>query len=206
MNDSLIRKFCESRHRWPIVATATVLLALAVVWPLVDDYFDKGSSRSGLSENLVRARQTAESLPKFEERAGGVQKQLAALETRTVDDASLPRYRSRLVEIVRESGCQIRRIEVGAPTRRQWKDKDNPLADPLTPVEGAATPFALERRSVSLGVDGSMSAIHDLLSRLEKEQSLSHPHRLQLQAVSGNGDSVTLELELWLFALSRSAA
>ena len=31
MNNSLIRKFCESRYRWPIVATATALLALAAV-------------------------------------------------------------------------------------------------------------------------------------------------------------------------------
>jgi hypothetical protein len=48
--------------------------------------------------------------------------------------------------------------------------------------------------------------VQDLLAKLEKERTLSHPHRVQLQSVSGTGETVTLELELWLFALSRTAA
>ena len=57
-----------------------------------------------------------------------------------------------------------------------------------------------------LAVDGAMTAIHDLLARLEKEQTLSHPHRVQMQAASAGGETVMLELELWLFALARTAA
>jgi hypothetical protein len=204
MNDSLIRRFCESPHRWLIVVSLTGLLALAVLLPMVDDYFDKSSSRSELTENLARARETAESLPSLEKQAGAVRKDLEALEVRTVDEASLARFRSRLVDVVRESGCQIRRIEVGQPTRRSWKENDKPLSE--APTGGADTPFSLERRPVILAVDGAMSAIQDLLTRLEKEQTLSHPHQMQLQAVSASGETVTLELELWLFALSRTAA
>src|SRR5690349_14825458 len=126
MNDTLIRKFCESQRRWLIVATTTVLLALATVWPAVDDYFDKQTSRSGLTEDLVRARQTAETLPAFEKRVAAVRTELEDLEVRTVDDGSLARFRSQLVDLVRDSGCQIRRIEVGAPTRRPWKVGDRP--------------------------------------------------------------------------------
>ena len=201
MNDSLIRRFCETRHRWPIVATATALLALATVWPSVDDYFDKQSSRSELSEDLVHARLTAATLPAFEKRVAAVRVELEALEVRSVEDGSLARFRSRLVDLVRESGCQIRRIEVGAPTLRAWKQGDNPL-DETASAEAADTPFKLERHSVILAVDGGMGAVHDLLDRLEKEQILSHPHRVQLQAASNGSDTVTLELELWLFALA----
>ena len=205
MNDSLIRTFCESRHRWPIVATATVLVALATLVPSVDDYFDKQSSRSGLSDKLAAARKTAEGLPKFETRVAAVSEEMKALDGRAIDDANLASYRSRLVDMVRESGCQIRRIEVSAPTTRDWKDRDRPL-DEQPNQEAAKTPFALERRSVALAVDGTMPAINALLDRLEQERTISHPHRVQLQAVSGDGETVTLELELWLFALSRTAA
>jgi hypothetical protein len=59
---------------------------------------------------------------------------------------------------------------------------------------------------VILTVDGNLPAVQDLLARFEKEQTLTHPHRLQMQAVSAGGETVTLELELWLFALSRTAA
>lgn len=149
MNDSLIRRFCETRHRWPIVATATALLALATVWPSVDDYFDKQSSRSELSEDLVHARLTAATLPAFEKRVAAVRVELEALEVRSVEDGSLARFRSRLVDLVRESGCQIRRIEVGAPTLRAWKQGDNPLDE-------TASPKPPTRRSSWSGIASSL--------------------------------------------------
>jgi hypothetical protein len=205
MNDSLIRKFCESRRRWLIVATASGLLGLVALLPMVDDYFDKRSSHSELSEKLAAARLTAETLPKLEKQATAVRVELDSLEVRTVDDANLARFRSELVDQVRDAGCQIRRLEVGSTTRRPWKENDDPLLEVSVPG-GADTAFALERRSVVLSVDGNAAAIQDLLARLEQERKLSHPHRLQLQAASNGGDAVTVELELWLFTLARNAS
>lgn len=205
MTNSLIRKFCESRYRWPIVATATVLTTLATVLPLVDEYFDNRSSRSGLSEELVRAQETASALPEYEKRTAAVSSELKALELRAVDEVSLAPFRSRLVDVVRETGCQIRQIEVGSPTRRPWFEGDEPLTEAQQPHgKENATPFSLERRSVTLAVDGSMPAINDLLARMEQEKTLSHPHRVQLQPASTGGEMVTLELEIWLFALART--
>lgn len=204
MNDSLIRKFCDSRHRWLMVGSATGLFALATVLPMVDDYCNKRSSRNDLTEELAAARQTAELLPLYEKQTGAVARELGALEARTVDDASMARFRSRLVDLVRDSGCQIRRIEVAAPTRRPWKDNDQPLSETGS-NEAADTAFSLERRSMILAVDGSMAAIHELLEQLEKERTIAHPHRLQLQP-NGVGEAVTLELEVWMFSLHRAAA
>lgn len=205
MNDSLIRRFCESRHRWPIVATATLLVALATVVPTVDDCFNKRSSRSDLADKLVLARRTAEELPKYEAQAAAVAAELDALEARAVDEADLAQFRSRLVDLVRESGCQIRRLDVAAPAVRAWKQGDKALEE--QPIgDGAVTPFSLERRSVILAVDGGMAAVQDLMLRLEQEQTLSHPRRVHLQAAANEGETVTLELELWLFALKRTPA
>jgi hypothetical protein len=205
MNNSLIRKFCESGYRWPIVATATVLLALAAVLPAVDEYFDNRMSRNERSEELARARATAEALPTYEQRSAAVQGELAALQARTVEEAGLAAFRSRLVEVVRESGCQIRQIEVGSPTTRPWKQGDDPLAEGQDAGgKASGTGFSLERRGVTLAVDGAMPAIHDLLSRLDEEHTLSHPHRVQLQPAAAGGETVMVEMELWLFALVRT--
>jgi hypothetical protein len=205
MNDSLIRKFCESSRRWPIVATATVLLALVTVVPLVDDCFNKRSSRNDLADKLALARRTAEELPKYEAQAKTLAAELEALDVRAVDEAELAEFRSRLVDLVRDSGCQIRRLDIAAPAIRPWKAGDKPFDDQPTGV-GAPTPFTLERRSVILAVDGSMTAVKDLMLRLEQEQKLSHPRRMHLQGAAADSETVTLELELWLFALGRSAA
>jgi hypothetical protein len=207
MKTSLTRKFCESRYRWPIVATATGLAALVTVAPMVDEYFNNRTSRNEISEELARARETAGALPEYEVRTATVGEELAALERRTVDDDGLAAFRSRLVDIVRESGCQIRQIEVGEPARRPWRQGDNPLKEAnQAPTNGGATPFSLERRSVVLAVDGTMPAVNDLLARLEEERTLSHPHRLVMQPAATSGETVMLELELWLFALSRTAS
>ncbi len=207
MNSSLIRKFCESRSRWPIVATAAALIALAAVAPAAEEYFDNRSRRSELTEELDRARRTAGALAEYEGRHAAAREKLDALEQRTVDDSTLAAFRSRLVDIIRESGCQIRQIEVGAPTRRPWMQADNPLADAEQPDrQGAATSFQLERRSVLLVVDGPMPNVHDLFSRLDEERTISHPRRLQMQAASTGGESVVVELEFWLFALARTPA
>jgi len=207
MNDSLIRKFCESRYRWLIVAIVTAIPALAGVLPEVDDYYAKRNSRNELAEELVHARATAQELPLREARAAEAIARVREIESRTVDEARQAQFRNRIVEIVRESGCQIRQFDVGAPTRRQWRKGDDPLKDPVgTPAAAVATPFVLERRAMSLSVDGSMQAIHELLNRLEDERTLTHPHRLHLQGASGEGETATLQLELWLFALVRGQA
>jgi hypothetical protein len=204
MNSPLIRKFCESRYHWPIVATATALIALATVVPQADDYFDNRTNRNELSEELAHARQTAQALPTYERRAAAIRENLEALDARSVDETGLAPFRSRLVGVVRDSGCQIRRIELGTPLRRPWKQDDDPLT-PLTenPNQAQATPFTLERRIVLLAVDGPMPAILDLLARLEQERTLSHPHRVHLQPASSGGENVMLELDMWLFALAR---
>jgi hypothetical protein len=205
MNDSLIRKFCESRHRWPIVATATVLTALATVVPSVDDCCNKRSSRNDLVDKLVLARRNAQELPQTEAQAAQVAAELAALEARAVDEEDLARFRSRLVDVVRDSGCQIRRLDIATPLARVWKQGDKALEEQPA-GDGADTPFSLERRSVVLAVDGGMAAVQDLMTRLEQEQTLSHPHRVQLQAAASGGETVTLELELWLFAFKRTSS
>ena len=208
MNDSLIRKFCESRYRWAIVATATVLFALAAILPQADDYFTKRNSRISLTEELASARATAESLPKTEKQVGELQGRLGALEKRAVFEETLPQFRSKLVELVRTaSECQIRKVDVGSPTSRPWRVGDKPLAENAAPPNApGGTPFQLERRSVTLTVDGPMNSVHDLLDKLQSEKILAHPHHLQLQPATGSGSTVTLDLELWLFALTRKAS
>src|SRR5262245_51404082 len=103
MNESLLRKFCESPRRKLIVATVTILLGLAVVTPLVDDYFDKRESRRALAEELDRAHQTARQLPALEKQVAAVVEKLDAMEARSVSEETVSGYRTRLVEMIRDS-------------------------------------------------------------------------------------------------------
>lgn len=203
MNESLLRAFCESRHRQLIVAIVTTVTALAVLVPLVDDYFDKRESRSTLTEELGRARETEKSLPAFEKRVAEMEEEVQALRERTVSDESVSQYRAELLELVRKAGCQMRRLEVSPSTPRPWLESDDPLQATAPVPSAKKSAFQLERRSLNLSVDGEMTNIHNLLEQLEQDQTIAYPKRVQLHAAGGRGATATLELELWLFALSR---
>lgn len=207
MNESPIRKFCESPHRKLIVVIVTTLFGLLVLIPLVDDYFDKKESHSSLSENLESARLTESQLPEVEQQVGKILEKLDALESRAISNQNTSEYRSKIVELVRGAGCQVRRFDVSNPIRRPWMKNDNPL-EVAVPKGGKhkKTPFAIERRNVILLVDGSMQSLRDLLGQLHKDESLAYLNRLELRSASRGSDQVTMEIELWLFALGRLKA
>ncbi len=203
MIESLLRNFCESSHRKLIVAIVTTLLGLAVLLPLTDDYFDERESRRALMDGLDRARQKEKILPAFEQRVAELEEKVSLLEGRTVSAESVSQYRTTLLEIIRKAGCQMRRLEVGTPTRRPWMRNDDPLQSTAALGVTDKTPFQLERRNIKLSINGEMTSIHNLLDQLEKDKTIAYPHRLQLHSTGGRSTSATLELELWLFALVR---
>ena len=204
MNDSLLRRFCESPHRKLIVVIGTTLFGLLVLVPLVDDYFDKSNNCNTLIGDLDRARLTEEGLPQLETDVAQIVSKLEAIDSRAISGDSLSDYRNRVVDLVRKSGCQVRRFDVASPVRRPWLRDDNPLIT-VTPAGAKTrkTPFALERRNVVLLVDGSMESLRELLGKLHQDDALASLQRLELQGGSRNGEQVTMELEMWLFAISR---
>ncbi|MDZ4656006.1 MAG: hypothetical protein SH868_00365 [Bythopirellula sp.] len=175
--------------------------------PLVDEYFDNKESRRALAEELENARQTAEQLPSLEKQVAAVVAELEILEGRSVSEDTVSAYRTRLVDMIRESSCQIRRLDLAQPIRRPWKEGDSPLVEGnKSDSSGKATPFSLERRGIQLSVSGRTHDIYTLLERLQKDTTLAHPERLQIHSDGQNGETVTMELEMLLFALSRQSS
>jgi hypothetical protein len=204
VNETIVRSFCESPRRKLIVSIVTILLALAVITPLVDDYFDKKESRRALAEELDNSRQTAAQLPSLEKQVATIVEKLGTMEARSVSEETVSGYRTRLVEMIRESSCQIRRLDVAPSVLRPWKIGDTPLAEgKMNGSSGKATPFSLERRSIQISVNGKTHDIYGLLERLQKDTTLAHPERIQLHSERQDGETVTMELEMLLFALSR---
>jgi len=208
MKDSPIRKFCESPQRWLIVTTVSLFVALALLLPLTDDLYGNLQRCDALSEELGRSKESAVSVAVLEAEVGQLTEQLGALEARTVDEVTIGEYRSRIVELVRASDCQIRRIDISAPVVREWREGDEAVRAEGAPAdqEKKATPFSLERRSLVLAVDGSMQALFDLLQKIDEDANLAYSHGLRLQPGNRQGKVVTLELELWLFNLTRGKA
>ena len=203
MNESPLRMFCESRHRKLIVAIVTSLVGLALLLPLSDEYFDNRESRRTLTDDLDRVQKMEDTLPSFMKRAASQEAKVQELEGVTVSEASIASYRDAILEMVRESGCQMRNLQAGQPTTRPWLKDDNPLIKQVKATKKNKTPFKLERRSLSLLVDGDMTSIYEFLTRFEEEKKTAFPHKVRLTNATGRGGTATLEMNLWLFALTR---
>jgi len=203
MNDSLLHSLCESRHRKLIVAIVTTLLALLVLLPVTDDYFDKRESRRTLTEDLDRARDTEKLLPAFERRVVAMEENVAVLKAQTVSEESISQYRTKLLELIQSAGCQMRRLDVEAPTRQPWIKGEDPMQTIAAAGTKRKTSFQLERHNINMSIDGDMTSIHSLLDLLDKDKTIAYPRRLHLHSNRGRSTDATLDMELWLFALVR---
>jgi hypothetical protein len=206
MNEELLRKFCESRHRWLIVTAVTFVVGLLLVLPIVDVYYAGLDEKSALATELDSARVVASEIKVFESRYSERQGQLAALEARAVDDGSLPALRGKLLEMAKEARCSIRRLSVGATVARPWLVDDDPLAvkwDAQNKEARKTTGFALEWRPVTLSLSGTSADLRALVERLMATGMFMHTKTLEMFPSSPSRQSLTLDLELWYYTLKR---
>lgn len=197
-------RFCESRHRWLIVTGCTIVAAIVTVLPQVDQYLTLSADENQQVQLLEESQRTAEELPRFRTRVDETLGQLGKLEDRMLTEAAVADFRNHLIEIVRESGCQMRRLGVGNVQSRPWHADDDPI-DTKTKNKSPQTSFTLEIRPVNLLVTGSTIEVRALLSRVESDGMVVHARNLDLRPAGGNRSVVQLDLELWYFSLERGA-
>ena len=113
MIEPALRRFCESRHRKLIVIAGTFVVGLVLIMPLVDVLRAGRDEKEGLLAELDSARNVAAEMKEFETRVAEKITQLKGFEARTVDDESMPALRGKLVDLAKETGCSIRRLNVG---------------------------------------------------------------------------------------------
>ena len=208
MIEQALRTFCESRYRWLIVTAGTFVVGLVLILPLVDVYSAEREEKAALLAELAAATQVAGMMDQLEARAAEKSAQLAALESRTVDDESLPALRTKLVELARETGCSLRRMNVGVPSSRPWHAGDNPIAggtETAAKSPDTATGFALEWWPVSVSLSGGDANLRSLLERLEADGMLMHTKNFEMRPASGGRKTVDLDMELWYFNLERGS-
>lgn len=205
MNEQVVRKFCESRHRPLIVIAGTFVAGLVLVLPIVDVYYAGSNEKSALEAELDSARSIAANTS-LEGRVAEKLAQLAALEANAVDEDSLSALRGKLMELAKETGCNIRRLNVGAMSSRPWMIDDDPVVprlDAKTTDTENGTGFVLEWRPVNLSLNGTSENLRGLLERISASGMFMHMKSMEMFPPSPNRQSLTLDMELWYFTLTR---
>jgi hypothetical protein len=204
MIEQTLRRFCETPYRWPIVIGGTFVVGLVLVIPLVDAYRAGLNEQEALRAELDSATKVAAGLETFRKRTAEKLAQLEAFEGRTVDEASLATLRGKLVDLAKETGCNIRRLSAGTAGTRSWI----PGEDPTAPASGAKpnlpdSGFVLSWQPMSFSLNGTSANLRTLLERITASGMLMHTKSFELYPSGANRQSLTLDMELWYFTLKR---
>jgi hypothetical protein len=174
-----------------------------MVLPLVDVICAGHAEKETLTAELDSAKTVAAGLKDVERHVAERLAELKVCETRTVDDESMAALRGKLVDLAKETRCGVRRINVGAAVTRPWKPGDDPIGSPGVRQGDAGSPFQLEWRPVSVSLSGSSADLRNMLERINELQMLMHAKSFEMYPSGPNRQSLTLDLELWYFTLSR---
>jgi hypothetical protein len=203
MIEQALRSFCEARHRALIVIAGTFTVGLVLVLPLVDVIRAGHTEKEALLAELDSAKTVAAGLAKFESQVKDKLAELEVQEARTVDAASMPALRDKLVDLAKETTCSVRRISVGAASSRAWSPGQNPIGPADPKQTESPSPFKLEWRPVSLSLTGSSSSLRSMLERVGASGMLVHAKSFEMYPSSPTRQTLTLDLELWYYTLAR---
>lgn len=203
--DDLIVKFCEDRRSWLFVIAGTLGLCLVFALPCVDEYLAVCEDKTTVEEKLALAEESAQLLAGFEQRRSEQSTVIGEQRDKTLNEENEADYRNTVVKLVRDSGCQLRRLNIGTPNSREWLDGDDPLEK--TPNKKLKpTGFQLERRQVSLSLVGTSASVRRLIDKFEQYDKQVHVEGIELKPLGTDGRSVELTMDLWYFTLARKSA
>jgi hypothetical protein len=204
MLTTTLRQLVDSPKRMWIVITITLLFSLVVSWPLVDKYKAAVEHKNDLSQSLSETREMAARLSQFEKTVSNQLNLVSVLDEEAMTPEKVQLFRSRVVHMVRKSGCKMRRIQLTEPNLREWVENDNALFGRGVP-DAEATSFHLRTWKFTVTVTGPMSSVSRLLEDLSEEERLMNASRFSLERAEGDGKGAVLEVELDFFELVKLA-
>ncbi len=203
--EKLLRDFVDHPWRRSIVITLTCIVGLVTIWPAADEYIALRDYHDTLEHSLEEAEHELAHLGELAQAVDEKAEELAVWQAKVIDTEDTYAFREELVELTRESGCHIRRLDLGARHAQNWEAGDDPLSPPKLDDAHQASPFLLRTQHVRLGLAGPMVGVADFLARLRAEDRFVYPTTVVLRpSVHGTGE-VELDMQLILFDFGRVA-
>ena len=208
--EAYLRRFLDHPKRRTIVILITCGVAMLTVWPAVDKYCTLRKQEIELLGSLEEAQNAVSVAEQRQQMAAKYAGELEALEQQGVSDDEIHRFKTEVTQMVRDAGCQLRKIDVPPALKRPWRNTDDPLTLKFTGTAGAAeeTPYQLRSQQMNLTVVGEAPKVLKLLADLKKTKRLIHtdgfimnPARAAFGPDQGAKNHLQVELKLVLFNL-----
>lgn len=191
----------NNRATRAIVASGSLLAIIFIAVPWVDEYLElrRGAAELGeLEIKFVEAQQREKQMNRID---ANLTSKLETLVARSFDPSKTEAVREVLIEIVRQSGGRLRRLEIGEGETRPWKIENDDPRNVTTQLDGEESRFVLHTHQVELQVDGSLESVRQILSSVANQGWLMTTKGLTAIPTSVRESPVNLELRFVLYGL-----
>lgn len=202
MVESLLRRFLEYEQRRWVVIIVSLVIALAAILPLADEYTALCEEQSRLELLVDSTRLMVKNLDGLEERARQQTKALEQLDVRGVSNRDIQRFRSDVVRWAKTAECRVQSIRVDSSRSRPWRENDQPLEFRTKRKTDKETPFLLTTQTFSVSIAAPLAQIKDFMNQMHADKRLIHVKGFNLRSLPGGSAVLVLELDLMLFDLT----
>lgn len=204
MVETTLRQLLEHPRKNLIVITVTVVIALLFLWPAVDTYFAVGAERSQLASDLQETEAKVAELGPLMEQLADREKKLAEFEKEAMSRKNVEELRDELSEVIRKSGCQIRRNSPQPEATRQHEF--NPEESTKSSGDKKGPRYVVVGRSHSLTITGPQAGVLEVMNRVQARKGLVQIQSFSMKQASDSSDSTTMDLVLLLLDLVKPKA
>lgn len=204
--ESVLKFLLEGRMRGWTLLIGICAAILTMVLPAVDENRALRHQRTELAVQLFQRRRQLAGQDAARRKAAVKLAELQEWEVRGIPAEGIHQFRKQIVDMARESQCQIRRVRVDAPVSRVWKEEDHPLKRNTSRDDTGDSPHVLQSHRVSLSLSGTLGGVRNMLDRLHAANRFVHCERLSLVPLRENRREAVLDIELLLFDLTEAPA
>jgi hypothetical protein len=191
----------NNRTTRAIVASGSLIAILVIGIPLADDYYGLRRDAAEFADLQSRLGQNRSRDLRFSQIQAKLTEELSALADRSIDPTKMHWVRETLVNIVRNAGGRIRRLETPDGDARPWASRQDDPRRETVPLFGEESNFVLHTHRVELQADGSLETIRKIVRDVRNQGWLMSTKMLTARPTGVQESPVTIELRFVLYGL-----
>ncbi len=189
------------RRIWITVALGCFLATVVFGFRAADEYVAVHHQVKDMQQLQRQWGATQVKSNELQEAEQQVDSLLNDLEPRNLRDERLADLRDKVVELVRLSGCRLRKIQLAAATKRQWGGgNDDPHAAAMA-QDDLPSRYELHTYVLELRIDGPLQDIQNWMASLASQRLLLTTDVMTLSLVDETGH-ISLSLRATLYGLA----
>jgi hypothetical protein len=194
------------------------LLAFAVIQlPMLADQWEELKSQIAHQRELENGYGIPGSSPALMDQLREVEAELGKLNASMIDSSMLPNIQSELIELLRESGCKIRKVAIQTGSAESWESYKPQVETPLEEISNdpkfvpdpanlieEATTYTLNTERISLSLTGTLDQVLSFFKKLRQKEWILRVAQMSFSHTPDDNGSLAVETTVAFLRLVRS--